>query len=348
MQKTVNHQLIYYRPCNIEIYRQFDKKYNYQIISTEKLNIDSIAYLLEPLLQKSVKIRINKTNTALLRQGNPQQAFEHYYFDLNEERKAINRDYLLAILKEVIYNPDLKLSIELFWGISPQRDAIYSSKLTYFKNQFTFFSDYRLFIGEENKSPWLSELMQFDPFLKEAELEFDPQLEEETVVASKPDTLQTKITASKIAKDTVKVSLSQALPKYLLSYYSLNENQYQESSDSLIDSLNLASFLDSLSYKYPKLLFRSYDYSTSQEKLKVFDAANNLDIANLILSSSHPYTKISLEWIVDFHYQQKRKYKAHVLTVFDNQFTFLEDYQKSVSKKDYQKYFNFFERIKKR
>ncbi|MBU4487170.1 MAG: hypothetical protein KKD38_09615, partial [Candidatus Delongbacteria bacterium] len=74
---------------------------------------------------------------------------DNSFKDLEKEPSYKNKINLLEIIEKTALRSNQKSSLEWIWGKSPESDAYFSTKLTFYDDQFSLYPEYRFFIGND-------------------------------------------------------------------------------------------------------------------------------------------------------------------------------------------------------
>lgn len=135
-----------FRPFTIDFYRR--NGHSYKLSGHKEMTVSE---LLDTLSQNIIKAKILRINKLDLNGNGSKNAVltDNSFKDLGKEPSYRQKDKLMNIIEETALGSNRKSSLEWIWGRSPEDDAYYSTKLTYFDDRFSLYPEYRFFVGND-------------------------------------------------------------------------------------------------------------------------------------------------------------------------------------------------------
>jgi len=150
--KNISDSKRIFRPFKVDIYKP--QKHKYFIEKQTEMTVSEILDYISEMTGKAKILRINKLD---LDNGKNFKLSDNSFKDLDKEPDYREKDKIMTIIEETALRSDKKSSLEWIWGKSPDNDAYYSTKLTYFDDQFSLYPEYRFYIGTDpfrDKNSW--------------------------------------------------------------------------------------------------------------------------------------------------------------------------------------------------
>ncbi|MFO7809844.1 MAG: hypothetical protein R6V47_00535 [Candidatus Delongbacteria bacterium] len=149
-----------FRPFRIDFYIR--KKHNYSLTGHKDMTISELLDSLSENIEKARILRINKLDLNG-DDGKKLALTDNSFKDLEKEPEFREKAEILKIIEETALASNKKSSLEWIWGRSPEDDAYYSTKLTYFDDRFSLYPEYRFYVGIDplrDKNGWFYSLAE--------------------------------------------------------------------------------------------------------------------------------------------------------------------------------------------
>jgi hypothetical protein len=152
-----------FRPFGVDVYKR--NKFKYELSYKTDLTILQILDSLSNVIEKSRILRINKLD---IDNGNGRKISlaDNSFKDLEKEPSYRSKDKIMELIENTALTSNQKSSLEWIWGKSPDNDAYFSSKLTFFDDHFSLYPDYRFYIGSDpfrDPKSWFFTLENYPP-----------------------------------------------------------------------------------------------------------------------------------------------------------------------------------------
>jgi hypothetical protein len=134
----------------IDVYKR--QKFKYMMSYKTEMTISDLLDSLSDVMGKARILRINKLD---LDNGNGNgngkkiALSDNSFKDLSKEPSYKNKAKILEMIEKTALTSFQKSSLEWIWGKSPESDAYFSTKLTFFDDHFSLYPEYRFFIGND-------------------------------------------------------------------------------------------------------------------------------------------------------------------------------------------------------
>ena len=141
-----------FRPFKVDIYRTEGHKFVFDHQSEM-----TISDMLDHIEERTKKAKILRINQLDLDNGKKFVLTDNSFKVLEKEPLYRSKEKVMEMIEQTALGPDKKSSLEWIWGKSTDNDAYYSTKLTYFDDQFSLYPEYRFFIGSDpfrDKNSW--------------------------------------------------------------------------------------------------------------------------------------------------------------------------------------------------
>jgi hypothetical protein len=143
-----------FKNFSVDIYSRQGHKYS--LSATKSMTVSELLDLISDAAEKSRILRINKLE---LDNGNGGRLklTDNSFKDLNKDPSYRKKEVVMGIIEETALKSDRKSSLEWIWGKSDDNDAYFSTKLTFFEDRFSFYPEYRMFVGNDplrDKKSW--------------------------------------------------------------------------------------------------------------------------------------------------------------------------------------------------
>ena len=269
------------------------------------------------------------------------------------------------MIKETALRSDKKSSLEWIWGKSPDNDAYYSTKLTYFDDQFSLYPEYRFYIGTDpfrDKNSWFFTLEDHPKVIQQESItvaEVPKNAEEETgefresVISERNDERISEVNEPE-AKEVFDCGCPEDHPDF-----SLDVVFYETKGEEQVSSERTVKFTDLLKeaseaniIKFIRLT--GTDFSFDSGEVRKTDTESVIELkgdpgicANRLKKHlSEGITNPNMKRTAELIYTKDKNgmsYYAAVITVYDGQATYFTEYKiyaSSEVRKDESSWFN--------
>jgi|GEM_PF-2220338 len=136
----------------IDVYKR--QKFKYIMSYQSEMTISDLLDSLSDVIGKARILRINKLD---LDNGNGNgngngkkiSFSDNSFKDLEKEPSYKSKAKILDLIEKTALTSFQKSSLEWIWGKSPESDAYFSTKLTFFDDHFSLYPEYRFFVGND-------------------------------------------------------------------------------------------------------------------------------------------------------------------------------------------------------
>ncbi len=132
----------------IDVYKR--QKFKYVMSYKTEMTISDLLDSLSDVIGKARILRINKLDLDNGNGNGKKISFSDNSFkDLEKEPSYKNKAKILDLIEKTALTSFQKSSLEWIWGKSPESDAYFSTKLTFFDDHFSLYPEYRFFVGND-------------------------------------------------------------------------------------------------------------------------------------------------------------------------------------------------------
>lgn len=134
----------------IDVYKR--QKFKYVMSYKTEMTISDLLDSLSDVMGKARILRVNKLD---LDNGNGNKSgkqialSDNSFKDLEKEPSYKSKAKILDLIEKTALTSFQKSSLEWIWGKSPESDAYFSTKLTFFDDHFSLYPEYRFFVGND-------------------------------------------------------------------------------------------------------------------------------------------------------------------------------------------------------
>ncbi len=359
--KNISDSKKIFRPFKVDIYKP--QKHKYFIEKQSEMTVSEILDFISELTEKAKILRINKLD---LDNGKNFKLTDNSFKDLDKEPDYRSKEKIMEIIEQTALKSDKKSSLEWIWGKSPDNDAYYSTKLTYFDDQFSLYPEYRFYIGTDpfrDKKSWffsLNDHPKIQPQKTFASAETINTADEEMRVET-GDTANTesyKETVSEVTEtedmEIFNCGCSEPVPDFTLDivFYEKRDDEQAAVNRTMKFSEFFNSAVGSIDTKFIRLTGTDYSFDAGEvsktESESVIDITGDVKLCadRLRIHLSEGITEPNVKRTAELIYSKDKNgmsYYAAVITVYDGQATFFTEYKiyaSSEVRKDRNSWFN--------
>jgi hypothetical protein len=132
----------------IDVYKR--QKFKYVMSYKTEMTISDLLDSLSDVIGKAKILRVNKLDLDNGNGNGKKISFSDNSFkDLEKEPSYKSKVKILDLIEKTALTSFQKSSLEWIWGKSPESDAYFSTKLTFFDDHFSLYPEYRFFVGND-------------------------------------------------------------------------------------------------------------------------------------------------------------------------------------------------------
>lgn len=132
----------------IDVYKR--QKFKYVMSYKTEMTISDLLDSLSDVIGKAKILRVNKLDLDNGNGNGKKISFSDNSFkDLEKEPSYKSKAKILDLIEKTALTSFQKSSLEWIWGKSPESDAYFSTKLTFFDDHFSLYPEYRFFVGND-------------------------------------------------------------------------------------------------------------------------------------------------------------------------------------------------------
>lgn len=345
-----------FKPFRIDFYTR--KKHNYELSGHKEMTVSELLDSLSRNIEKAKILRINKLD--LNGSGDHKTILtDNSFKDLEKETVYRKKEELLKIIEETALSSNKKSSLEWIWGRSPEEDAYYSTKLTYYDDRFSLYPEYRFFVGNDplrDRNGWFFSLSEHSDIPQIITAENVPNIQVEADQTETAD-LNVGVSAERVLTEEFDCGASD----YSDIEFETDMVVYKKNPEGGLTPFNrkmkIGDMLDSLCdqsgiVKFVRLTSTDFSFEGNEvrktESESIIEVSGNIGLCfNRIKSflaegMTDAGRKRSVEFITDSN-SDKLSYNAAIVTVYDGQTSCFQDYKIYASsgvRKDKNSWFN--------
>ncbi|HAQ60620.1 TPA: hypothetical protein DCR49_01215 [Candidatus Delongbacteria bacterium] len=193
-----------FRRFGIDVYKR--QKFKYVMSYKTEMTISDLLDSLSDVIGKAKILRVNKLDLDNGNGNGKKISFSDNSFkDLEKEPSYKSKAKILDLIEKTALTSFQKSSLEWIWGKSPESDAYFSTKLTFFDDHFSLYPEYRFFVGNDpfrDPKSWFFALEDYiapgAPLLVVAEVKTE-EMKEDVI---KPEEIKTEPVAKAPVPET--------------------------------------------------------------------------------------------------------------------------------------------------
>jgi hypothetical protein len=344
-----------FKPFRIDFYSR--NKHNYKLSEYREMTVSELLDSLSDNIRKAKILRINKLD--LNGDGSKKFALtDNSFKDLDKEPEYRDKAEVLRIIEETALSANKKSSLEWIWGRSPENDAYYSTKLTYFDDRFSLYPEYRFFVGYDplrDRKGWFFSLAEHAEDLDKmiAEAVSEPQISNYDI--DENSDISEDITVAEAEEfDCGSSSYADIDYETDIIIYEKDPEGNLKSSPQKMNAGNLLKLIYERSGQIEFIRLTSTDYSFEGNEVRKSENESMIEISGDVSLCSRRIKsflsegmtdagrKRSVEFITGSN-SDKLSYNAAIITVYDGQTSYFRDYKiyaSSEVRKDKNSWFN--------
>jgi len=352
----------------IDVYKR--QKFKYIMSYKTEMTISDLLDSLSDVIGKARILRINKLD---LDNGNGNgngkkiSFADNSFKDIEKEPSYKSKAKILDLIEKTALTSFQKSSLEWIWGKSPESDAYFSTKLTFFDDHFSLYPEYRFFVGNDpfrDPKSWFFALEDYiapgAPLPVVAEVKTE-EIKEEVI---KPEEIKTEPVAESTVPETKEVAVSE-LEKHEpipviaepqepefdcggsdeISDFALDAVFYEKNDKNELQPVNRTVRSDDMmkelfksgaGIKFVRLTGSDYIFEgnevTKSNSESVIEVEGDINVClnrlKAFLSEGiSEPNKKRSIELITTANKDKLSYNAHILTVYDGQTTVFTDYK---------------------